>query len=86
MTDEISFQDQAEVLKDMFQSAGWEIFMADMTAQLEAIDNADGIKGEQALGHRQGQVQILRGVVNYEKIVDQVLAQNEQDSSDEETV
>lgn len=80
---EITIEDQMEALNDMFQSAGWELFIEDMTVQLKGIDNVDGVKGEQQLGHRQGMCQILRGVIGYEEIAKQV---HEQAGSDEETV
>lgn len=78
--------DQIETLRDMFQHPGWEIFKGDFQQQLNSVELVDGITTELQLGQRQGSALVLRGIVNYENVIDTVESQLAAESSDEETV
>jgi len=58
-----------DALMNLFSSEGWHYFLEDVVANLESVNNLDGIQGEQALGFRQGQISTLRGVISYEDTI-----------------
>ena len=77
---------QLETLRDMFQHEGWAIFKGDFAKQLEQAQLVDGITSELQLGRRQGTTEVLRGIVNYENVVDAVEKQLIAENSYEETI
>jgi DNA topoisomerase VI subunit A len=78
--------DQLETLRDMFMHEGWAIFKGDFTKQLESVQLVDGITTELQLGRHQGMTEVLRGIVNYEGVVDAVEQQLKAENSHEETI
>jgi len=69
-----------DALMNLFSSEGWHYFLEDVVANLESVNNLDGVQGEQALGFRQGQISTLRGVIAYE---DTIKAATEEDDAEE---
>lgn len=64
--------DQIVLLKDMFASEGWKVFMGDMNQNLTAVNHVQGVVGSQELGNRQGQVSTIYGVLNYQATIETV--------------
>lgn len=68
-----------ETIKELFEHDGWQNFLQDMALNLQAVQSCKGITGEQELGFRQGQVQVLEGVLNYESLIEATEAQITED-------
>lgn len=56
-------------LFELFATEGWKVFMEDVQQNLDGVNHLDNIVGEQQLGFRQGQVAVLRGIVQYEDAI-----------------
>ena len=59
-----------ETIKGIFELEGWALFLDDMNTNLAAVSTVSGVTGLQELGTRQGQAQILEGILNYETLIE----------------
>ena len=58
--------DYYDALFDMFASRGWKEFTADLEFALDALDNIEAIDNEKQLFVTQGQIKVLRSIVNFQ--------------------
>ena len=56
-------------LINLFASSGWALFLEDAKANQTSINTLSGIKGEQDLGFKQGQLAVLQGILGYEDTI-----------------
>lgn len=56
-------------LNDLFRSAGWAIFIEDITESLASVDSIVSTKDEQDLFFRKGQIAVLSSILNMENQV-----------------
>lgn len=59
-----------ESIKSIFELEGWALFLEDMKTNLASVNTISGVDGLQELGIRQGQTQILGGILNYETLIE----------------
>lgn len=64
-----------ETIGEMFSTEAWAMYLQDMQQNLDAVNSLSGIVGEQQLGIRQGQVDTLSGILNYENLITATEAQ-----------
>ena len=62
--------DYYDALFDMFASNGWKEFIADMEFALDALDNIEAVDNEKQLFITQGQIKVLRSVVNFQSAIE----------------
>lgn len=62
--------DRIKTIRTLFEMEGWALFMEDMQRNLSANSGVAGIEGLQLLGVRQGQVDVLEGILNYEGLIE----------------
>ena len=57
---------QLELYMDLFTTAGWKLFMQDLTEAAEGLANIEGIKDAKELHTRQGEVMAMARIINME--------------------
>lgn len=71
--------DRIEAIKTVFEADGWSLFLEDIKQNCDSIDTVAGLDDLLSLGIRQGQLNTLNGILNYENLI---VATEEQINSD----
>lgn len=59
-------------LKLMFATDGWKVFVANVTDELEMLNNVASIKNSDEMFYRKGQIAVLSSILNYESQLEAV--------------